>query len=311
MDAKAAWKLEIEPEFQLKDATLQSKHLQLAEVLIAPRSSLIDRTLGDVQFRRRYEAIVLAIRARRKTVREKLNQVRLKFGDALLLLGPTEELARLRGDPNFLVLQQVDEPALRRAKIPLAVGVIAAVVALAAFNIMPILVSAILGCIALVVTRCLTLEEAYGAIDWRVIFLLAGVIPLGSAMERSGAAHLLGQWTVILAGPLGPMAVLAVIYGLTALLTALMSNNATAVLMVPIAISSAAGLGVEARPFLIAVCFAASTCFATPVGYQTNTMVLHAGGYRFADYVRIGLPLNVIFWVMAVIMIPKLWPFVP
>jgi di/tricarboxylate transporter len=309
MDTKVAWKLELEPEFKLKDEALEAKDLQLAEVLIAPRSDLIDRTLAGMEFRRRYNAIVLAIQARQLTVREKLNQVRLQFGDALLLLGPKEELARLRGDPNFLVLEQVEEPSLRRAKIPLALSIIAAVVALAAFNVMPILVSSIIGCIALVVSRCLTLEEAYSAIDWKVIVLLAGVLPLGLAMEKSGAAQLLAQSTLGRAGAFGPVAVLAVLYLLTAVLTEFMSNNATAVLMAPIALSTAATLGVDAKPLLMAVCFAASTSFATPVGYQTNTMVLHPGGYCYADFMRIGIPLNLIFWALAVWLIPRFWPF--
>jgi len=309
MAAKTAWKLEMEPEFKLKDEALEAKDLGLAEVLVAPQSTLIDRTLAGVDFRRRYNAIVLAIQARRRTVRVKLNQVKLRFGDALLLLGPKEDLARLRGDPNFLLLEQVEEPALRRAKMPIALGIIAVVVALAALGMMPILVSSIIGCIALVVTRCLTLEEAYAAIDWKVIFLLAGALPLGLAMEKSGAAALLAESTLGRAGALGPVTVLALLYLLTAVLTELMSNNATAVLMAPIAISTAAALGVDAKPLLMAVCFAASTSFATPVGYQTNTMVYHPGGYRYTDFMRVGIPLNLIFWVLAVFFIPKFWAF--
>ncbi len=309
MEAKTAWRLDIAPEFKLRDAALEAADLELAEVLVAPGSRLIDRTLAEVEFHRHTRAIVLAIRAREETVRTKLNQVRLGFGDALLLLGPRDDLARLRADSSVLVLQQVEEPSLRRGKVPVAVGIIAAVVALAAFDVMPILVSAIVGCIALVVTRCLTLEEAYGAIDWKVIFLLAGVLPLGLAMEKSGAAGLLARLTLGVAGPFGPVAVLAALYLLTAVLTEFMSNNATAVLMSPIALSMAAALGVDAKPLLMAVCFAASTSFATPVGYQTNTMVLHPGGYRYTDFLRIGIPLNLIFWGLAVYFIPYLWPF--
>jgi di/tricarboxylate transporter len=252
---------------------------------------------------------VLAIQVRQQGVRTTLNQVRLSFGDALLLLGSKEDLARLRGDPNFLVLEQVEETSLRRKKIPIAVGLIAIVVALAAFNVMPILVSAIFGCIALVVTRCLTLDEAYAAIDWKVIFLLAGVLPLGLAMEKSGAAQLLGQSALGLGGAFGPIAVLAILYLLTAVMTEFMSNNATAVLMAPIALSTAAALGVDPKPLLMAVCFAASTSFATPVGYQTNMMVYHPGGYRYTDFMRIGVPLNIIFWMLAVYFIPRIWPF--
>lgn len=309
LEAKSGWKLELEPEFKLKDAALEARDLELAEVLIAPNSTLNDRTLAAVDFRHQYNAIVLAIQKRRRTVREKLSQVRLHLGDALLLLGPREELARLRSDPNFLVLEQVEEPALRRKKIPIAVGVISAVVALAAFNIMPILVASILGCIALVVSRCITLEEVYSSIDWKVIFLLAGVLPLGLAMEKTGAAQLLAQATLGPIGAFGPVVVLAALYLLTAVLTEFMSNNATAVLMAPIAIGTAAAMGIDARPLLMAVCFAASTSFATPVGYQTNTMVLHPGGYRYADFMRIGIPLNLLFWVLAVIFIPRIWPF--
>lgn len=180
MELKSSWKLDIEPEFKLKDEALVGKDLHLAEVLVAPRSELLGRTLAEVDFRRRYHAIVLAIQAAEQTFREKLNQVRLRFGDALLLLGPAEEIARLRGDRNFLVLGHVDEPEPRRPKIPVALAIVAGVVGLAALNVMPILVSAIVGCIALVLTRCLKIEEAYAAIDWRVIFLLAGMLPLAA-----------------------------------------------------------------------------------------------------------------------------------
>jgi len=276
IETKSAWKLELEPEFQLKDEALEAKDLQLAEVIVASGSNIIGRTLAEVQFHRRYHAVVLGIQGRAQTIRDKLNQVRLEFGDALLVLGPKAELARLRGDGNFLMLDQVEEPALRRAKIPIALGIIAAVVALATFNIMPILVSAIVGCIALVVTRCLTLEDAYAAIDWKVIFLLAGVLPLGLAVEKSGAAQLLAQSTLGLAGPFGPVVVLAVLYLLTAILTEFMSNNATAVLMAPIAISTAAALDLDAKPLLMAVCFAASTSFARSAIKQTRWCSIRA-----------------------------------
>jgi di/tricarboxylate transporter len=309
IELKTAWKLEMEPEFQLKDEALQARDLRLAEVLVAPRSDLLHRTLPEVDFRRRYNAIVLAIQRRDETARERLNQVRLRFGDALLLLAPAEEIARLRSDPNLLLLEQAGEPVLRRRRIPVALAIFAAVVALPALNLMPILASSIFGCIALVMTRCLTLEEAYAAIDWKVIFLLAGVLPLGLAVQKSGAASWLAQSTLDLFGQFGPVVVLAALYLITAVLTEFMSNNATAVLLSPIAISAATVLSVDPRPFLMAVCFAASTSFSTPVGYQTNAMVQHPGGYRFTDYLRIGLPLNLLFWALAVWFIPRIWKF--
>ena len=171
----------------------------------------------------------------------------------------------------------------------------AAVVILASLNVLPILVAAILGCAAMMLSGCLRMEDAYRAIDWKVIILLAGVLPLGIALEKTGTAHLMADTTIRLAKDAGPIVVLAVLYFVTAVLTECMSNNAAAVLLAPIAITTAVKLGVSPKPFLMAVTFAASTSFATPVGYQTNTMVYNAGGYRFTDFMKVGLPLNLIF----------------
>ena len=309
MDLKSAWKLELQPEFKLRDAQLEGKDLVLTEALIAPNSALSGRTLSGVEFHRRYNSIVLAIGRRGVPLREQLTHVRLQSGDALLLLGPKKEIDRLRRDDNLIVLLEVEHPVLRGHKVPVALGIVAGVVLLATLGIMPIMVSSILGCIALVATQCLKLEEAYKAIDWKVIFLLAGVLPLGLALQRSGAADLIASRSVELVGPLGPTAVLAAFFVLTTVLTALMSNNATAVVLAPIAISTAIGLGVSPKPFLMAVMFAASTCFATPIGYQTNVMVYTPGNYRFSDFLKVGIPLNILFAVIAVYFIPRFWPF--
>jgi di/tricarboxylate transporter len=311
MELKDVTKLEIEPQFKLRDESLEAEDLMLVEALVAPRSRLIGRTLAELNFRRRFNAIVLAIHRREQTLREKLNQVRLRFGDAVLLQGPRDELERLRRDENFIILHEVEEPALRRTKVPLALGIIAGVIALAALGILPIILSALIGCLLMVMTRCLTLEEAYSAVDWKVIFLLGGILPLGIAMQNTGTAEFLARQSVALVGNLGPIAVLAVIYLLTATLTECMSNNASAVLLAPIAINTAQALGLDPRPFLMAVCFAASTSFATPVGYQTNTMVYNAGGYKFTDFLKVGVPLNLIFWGLATYFIPKFWSFQP
>ncbi len=309
MNLKTATGLEIEPEFKLQDSTLQEEDLTLVEALVAPQSRLVGRTLVETDFRRYYRTIVLAVQRRGRPIREKLSRVRLRIGDALLLQGRKEEMERLRRDRNFIVLEEVERPTVRRKKVPFALAIIGAVVGLAALNVMPILVSAILGCVAMVVTRCITLEEAYAAIDWKVIFLLAGVLPLGLAMENSGAAQWISQHSVELTGRYGPTAVLGALFVLTTALTAVMSNNATAVLLAPIAISTALDLGVSAKPFLMAVMFAASTCFATPIGYQTNVMVYNPGGYRFADFMKVGIPLNILFCVISVYFIPRFWPY--
>ena len=161
----------------------------------------------------------------------------------------------------------------------------------------------------MILTKCINIEEAYQSIDWKVIILLAGIIPLGVALENSGAVRLLVDQTFSILGDFGPTAFLAGIYLLTAVLTAAISNNAAAVLLAPLAISAASILGVSPRPFLVAVCFAASTSFATPVGYQTNTMIYSPGNYKFNDFIRAGLPLNIIFWILTVIFIPVFWEF--
>ncbi|MDW8344777.1 MAG: SLC13 family permease [Verrucomicrobiae bacterium] len=314
MHFKNATGLAIEPEFKLRDALLRRDHITLAEALIPPQSSWIGRTLIELNFHRLTNTIVLAIQRHGQAIREKLRTVRLRMGDALLLMGSKTDVARLRADPNVIVLEPVDEPSLRHHRRPVAVLIVCLVVALATLPVwqgkpLPILVTALLGAVALVLSRCLSLSEAYSAIDWRVIFLLAGVIPLGVAMEKTGVAARFAEWGVWLAGPLGPVAVLSMFYLLTAVLTEVMSNNACAVLLTPIAISTAEQLGVSPTPFLMAVMFAASTAFATPIGYQTNTMVYNPGGYRFSDFLRVGIPLNLIFWATATVLIPRFWPF--
>lgn len=309
MALKGTAGLELDPEFQLGQETLESDELKLVQALVAPRSRLIGRTFKELDFRSRYRALVLAILRRGHHLDQKLNAVRLQLGDALLLQARPQELERLRADESFIVLEEVEGAAPRRHRAPLAIGILAAVVGIAAFGLLPILVTAIAGVAALVLTRCLTLDEAYAAIDWKVIFLLAGVLPLGIAMERSGAARLISDGALGWAGELGPVALLAVIYLLTAVLTELMSNNATAVLLAPIAISTAEQQGIDPRPLLMAVTFAASTSFSTPVGYQTNAMVYNPGGYRYADFLRAGVPLNVVFWILSTLLIPRIWSF--
>ncbi len=301
--------LELQPEFKFQEQKLRGEELDLVEVLLAPQSRLAGRTLKDLDFHWRYKTIVLALHRRGTVLREKLANLRLRSSDALLLLGPRTEIARLREDDNFLVMEPRRDVVLNRRKAPVALGIVGLVVALAALNVLPIVATALLGCAAMVLTGCLRAEDAYRAIEWKVVFLLAGILPLGLALDKTGAAHTLVDHALGLARDAGPVMVLAAVYLLTATLTELMSNNATAVLLAPVAISTAVKLGLDPRPFLVAVAFAASTSFATPVGYQTNTMVYNAGGYRFSDFLRVGIPLNLIFCALAVYFIPKFWPF--
>lgn len=279
------------------------------EVILAPHTRLEGRTLRESRFAATFGAMVLAIRQRGRLMHEALEDTRLQAGDALLVEAPADAVNVLRQSPDFVLVTDLEVPEWRREKILPAVAILAGVVATASMGILPILVAAITGCILMVLTRCLSLEEAYEAIDWKVIFLLAGILTLGQAMDNSGTASFLAGLMVKAAGGLGPVALVAAFYLFTSLLTEAMSNNATAVLLAPVALATADALGVDARPLLMAVAFAASASFMTPMGYQTNTMIFSAGGFRFMDFVKVGSPLNLIFWVLATIFIPIFWPF--
>ena len=300
--------LRIDADFKLRDETLQTEDLRLVQALVAPDSGLIGRTLKEADFRNRYKALVLAMQRKGETFNDKLRSIKLDMGDALLIQAHETVIRDLRRSSDFIVLDEVPGSTLRH-KAPLAIGILAAVVGLAAFDVLPILAAALLGCVALVMTRILRPEEVYQAINWQVIFLLAGVLPLGIAMNTSGVAGVMAEHAVGWVGDLGPVAVLAAIYLLAALMTETMSNAAAAVLLAPIAISTAEQIGVDPRPLLMAITFAASTGFSTPVGYQTNTMIYIPGGYRYTDFLRAGMPLNILFCILSVIFIPRLWAF--
>ncbi len=308
MRLRDSMRLELNVDFKLRDETLQTEDLRLVQALVAPGSNLIGHNLKQLDFRNRYKALVLAIQRRGETIRDKLNTVVLGLGDAILIQAHEAEITALRSNQNFIVLDEVPGTALRH-KAPLVIGILLAVVGLAAFNVFPILVTALLGCLAMVLTRCLRLEEAYKAVNWQVIFLLAGILPLGIAMQKSGAAGSIAESAVGMVGGMGPVAVLAVVYLMTSVMTDTMSNNAAAVLLAPIAISTAEQIGVDPRPFLMAITFAASTGFSTPVGYQTNTMIYNPGGYKYTDFLRTGVPLSILFWILSVIFIPRFWSF--
>ncbi len=301
--------LEMQVDVTMTDQKLKSAEVMLFEALIPPRSRLEGRTLRTADFVRRYGCVVLGLQRRGRVIRERLADIHLENGDTLLLQGNKEDVTRVMRSTDLVVTNELTELHVRRDRAIIALGLVVGVVLLAALNVVPILLAAVMGAVGMVISGCLTIEEAYQAIDWKVVFLLGGILPLGLAMEQTGAARWL---TETILGPVAgsaPFIVLAALYITTAVLTEAMSNNAAAVLIAPIALSLAAAMGVSARPFLVAITFAASTSFATPIGYQTNTMVYAPGGYRFFDYMRVGAPLNLIFWGLAVLLIPLIWPF--
>ena len=299
----------------LVPATVTEQELEVAdtgqnlvEVVIAPGSSLIGESLASASFRQRYDATVLAFRRGDELVRQRMDNIPLQVGDTLLVQATTDSIERLDFNRNFIVAQEIERHDFRKDKIPVAVGIVAGVVALAALDFLPIVLSALLGSLAMVVTGCLRPNEIYGAVQWDVIFLLAGVIPLGIAMEQTGAAALIASFVVRTANVFPLVGVLAVFYLVTALLTNIISNNASVVLMVPVAYEAATTLGAEPFPFILAVTFAASTAFMTPVGYQTNLFVYGPGGYRFTDYVKVGAPLQLLFAIVTPLGIAFFWP---
>ncbi|MFN2383212.1 MAG: SLC13 family permease [Gemmatimonadota bacterium] len=287
---------------------LGSDSARLVELLVGPRSPLIGQTLRDVRFQQRYDATVLAIQHHGRTVRDRLAEVRLEAGDLLLVHGPGGALDGLAADEEgFIPLSEVRPPGARHQRAGVAVTILVAVVAAAGVGI-PILPAALTGVVAMLFTRCVRIEEIRSEVDWMIVFLLAGVIPLGVAMDRTGAAEWIGHGAAELLGPLGPTATVAGFYLLTSFLTAVMSNTATAIVLTPIALETAAATGMNPYALLVTVMFAASCDFSTPIGYQTNTLIYGPGGYRFSDYLRVGLPLSALLVVTAALLIPVFWP---
>jgi len=280
----------------------------LMEVSVAPDSGLIGKRLEDVDIQRRLGAVVLAIRHRGELMREDYCDVKLAGGDSLLLSVERDRVPALEEDTDFLVISQIEPKRHDRKKMAIAVAVLAGVIATAALNLLPIVVSAVAGALVLLLTGTITTRQAYSAVQWKVIFLLAGVLPLGVAMSKTGAAELLADWVLAGLQPLGPNAVLSGFFLLAMILTNIISNQASAVLLAPILIDVAGTMSVNPRTFLFALAFASSLSFATPVGYQTNTMIYNAGRFRFGDFLRIGLPLSALLWIVGSLVIPLIWP---
>ncbi|MCL9818524.1 SLC13 family permease [Natronocalculus amylovorans] len=285
----------------------ESTDQRLVEIVITPDSPIIGGTLETIRFRQRYDATVLAIRRGGKIIHARMDERRLRGGDTLLVQAAEDTVQRFIDDRHFIVAQDLTPPTYQYHKIPLAVGIIAAVVGLAAVEVLPIVISAIGGIIAMVATGCVRPNEMYDAVDWSVIFLLAGLIPLGIALEQSGAAEWMATAIVLFSVNIDPVIVLALFYLVTAVVTNVLSNNASVVVMIPVAVEAALQLGANPFAFALAVTFAASTPFLTPIGYQTNLMVYGPGGYTFGDYAKVGAPLQLILTVVTTLGIVAIW----
>lgn len=298
----------------LDDRDISGAQTSLAEILIGRNPQLRGKTIQEIGFKNSFGAVVLALKHRGEILHEKLNKIKLRTGDILLVEVSKERLEDYKkmeatDQLPFSLLTEIELPAIKKHKIITVVSVLAAVVLVATLEILSIMTASIIGVIILVVSKCISLEEAYEAVEWKVIFLLAGAISLGIAMEKSGVAMVISQIIVDTFGQWGPVAIISALYLTTSLLTEVMSNNASAALLVPVALSIADSMGLSPLPFLMTITFAASTSFMTPIGYQTNTMVYSAGQYRFVDFVKVGGPLNLLFWIIATLLIPVFYPF--
>jgi len=300
--------LKLDHEQELGLERISTGETFVVEAVITTNSRFAGRTLRESRFRENFSAMVLAIHRQGENITQNVGTVGLKFGDTLLLRISTEGMDRLRGSRDLLLLSETGIASARRSKRPIVLGILAGVVVLATFNVYPISILALTGAVLMVLTRCLRISEAYDAIEWRIVALIVGMIALGQAMQNTGAAAWLVDEALFFVRDAHPVLVLGCFYLVATLLTEMVSNNAVAILLTPIAYNTAVGLGLEPTPFLIAIMFAASASFATPIGYQTNTFIYGAGGYKFTDFVRVGLPLNLIFLVEVTLLIPLIWP---
>jgi di/tricarboxylate transporter len=305
--------LHLYAETKFDAETLTGDDVQLAEVAVAPNSFLLRRTINQGLLRRRHNVLVLALRRRGRTVHEQFTTIPLAVGDVLLVQGSSEAIGEMARSPDFLVANRLERATRETRKAPLVLGIMALAVGAAAVGALHISVAGLLGVLLMALTGCVRVQDMYYDVEWRVVFLIACMMPLGIAMDddHTGTARwlagLLVQWT----GGYGPIVVLASVYLFTTLVTEVMSNAAAAVLLAPIGVAIAIGLGLEPHPFLMAIAIGASTTFLTPIGHQANVLVYGVGNYRFIDFPRVGFLLNVLIFLVTLIVVPVVWPFTP
>jgi di/tricarboxylate transporter len=301
--------MEIETREALDMERLESEEIGLVEAVLSPHTTLTGKTPRELNFRTKYGLTVLAIWREGRAYRSNLRDMALRFGDALLLYGPRNKLRILGSEPDFLVLTEEVQEAPRLKKAPVALLVMGLVLLPVILGWVPIAISAIAGVALMILTGCLNMEEAYRFIQWKAIFLIAGMLPLGIAMEQTGAARFLAEGVVNIVGGLGPLAIMAGLFILAALASQVMPNPAVAVLLAPIALNTASDLGVSPYPLMMAVAVSASAAFLSPVGHSANILIMGPGGYRFSDYIKVGLPLTLVVLVVVLLVMPIFWPF--
>ncbi len=303
--------LEVETKVAPNLGALESERLTLMDATLDPRSSLAGRTVGELNFRERYGIELAGIWREGGPIGVDLADERLQVGDALLLLGPHDRLQLLSNDPDFLILTPLGQAPPDTQRAPLAALIMLAVVLSVMFAAAPIAIAAVVGGSIMVLTGCLTMEQAYRAIDWRAIFLIAGMLPLGTAMQDTGAASYLAEQVMLLLGDAGPWPVIAGLYVLTAMATMIIPTAALVVLMSPIVLSAMAEMGYAPETAMMAIAMAASASFTSPISHPANILVMGPGGYRFVDYIKVGVPLTLLVFVTVMLLLPILWPLTP
>jgi di/tricarboxylate transporter len=279
-----------------------------AELVITPGSNMEGKTLQGIGFREQHDALVIAIRHHDRVAIGPLSRTKLAAGDVLLVQGSSDAINRLGESAMFFLSRERSKPNFRLDKIAISLGILAAVVTVSALGWVPIVAASMAGAVLMVLTGCLKIEEFIASIQWPIILLLAGIIPLGLALQKSGAASLLADGLGTVGGFMPPILFLMLVFLLTSILTEFVSNNASAVLLIPVVAAAAVTLGLDGRPFVLAVMLSASTSMLTPIGYQTNTMVYAPGNYRFTDYIRVGGPLNLLLAIIMPLTIAWLFP---
>ena len=313
LQMKEVEKVSLLTDEKLTQSELEQEDNVLIECMVTDQSDLIGQTIMNSNFRKRFYAFILAIRREGGIIRKKVAHVLIQSYDTLLIYGGKKQLAKLANSSGFILLGEVQEKLVKVKFWWVSIILIIATIILAALGLLPIIKGALLSIVILLILRVITPNEAYQSIHWQVIILIAALIPLGTVIETTGTASFIGesisQFVKLFSGNLQPYILLGLTYLITMILTEVSSNTATAIIMTPIVLSLSANMGIDARPLIFGVCFAASASFSTPIGYQTNLMVYGAGGYKFSDFIKVGLPLSITFWLAAIIFIPMIWPF--
>jgi di/tricarboxylate transporter len=301
--------LEIETDTAPNLDELETDETGLLEAVVSPHSTNAGRVIRELDFRAKYGLTILAILRGGNVYRSHLRDMKLRFGDGLLLFGPRRQLSIFGEDPDFLVLSEEALPPPRIKKAPLAVLIMALVIIPVILNWIPIAISAVTGVALMILTGCLQMDEAYRLIEWKAVFLIAGMLPLGIALDQTGAAKLIGESLISALGNSDPLLVSGGLFLLASLGSQIMPNPAVAVLLAPIALSTASNLGVSPYPLMMAVAVSSSAAFLSPIGHPANLLVMGPGGYRFSDYFKVGLPLTIIVMIVFLLVLPVFWPF--